>query len=219
MSFHLTYVSKEYHWVCLMRLQSLWYIWRKPCTYLASRLIRSPNGPKWAFTWPTSPRSNIRCASKVFHPIVHSAQSCTYLAPILILSPNGWKRASTWHTSPRSTIGLPKMISMPVEYSAQTVHLSCAEINTIFKQTETSLYFTNVTLEYHRVCPKWFMSLWYIWRKLCTYHASRLILSPNGLKRASNSPTSHRSSIGCAQNDCHAHGAFGANPAPILRRH
>jgi hypothetical protein len=102
------------------------------------------------------------------------------------------------------------MISMPVEYSVQTVHLSCAEINTIFRQTETSLHLTHVTLEYHRVCPKWFPSLWYVQRKLCTYHASRLILSPNGPKQASISPTSHKSSIGCAQNDCHAHGTFGA---------
>jgi hypothetical protein len=31
--------------------------------------------------------------------------------------------------------GVPKMISMPMVYSAQTVHLSCAEINTISKQT------------------------------------------------------------------------------------
>jgi hypothetical protein len=102
------------------------------------------------------------------------------------------------------------MISMPMEYSVQTVHLSCAEINTISKQTETSLHLTHVTLEYHRVCPKWFPSLWYVQRKLCTYHASRLILSPNGPKRASISPTSHKSSIGCFQNDCHAHGTFSA---------
>jgi hypothetical protein len=54
------------------------------------------------------------------------------------------------------TIGLPKMISMLMEYLAQTVHLSCVEIKTIFKQTEMSLHLTDVTLEYHRVCLKWF---------------------------------------------------------------
>jgi hypothetical protein len=31
------------------------------------------------------------------------------------------------------------------------------------------------------VCQKWFLSLWYIRRKPCTYLASRLALSPNGL--------------------------------------
>jgi hypothetical protein len=34
--------------------------------------------------------------------------------------------------------GVPKMIFMPVVHLAQTTHLSCAEINTIFKQTEMS---------------------------------------------------------------------------------
>jgi hypothetical protein len=98
MSFHLSLVTEEYHWVhpkwfltlwyiwrnpcTYLRLQadqnkilhdprhlggplgasklSLWYVQRKPCTYLASRLALSPNGPKWASTWASSPRSTIR---------------------------------------------------------------------------------------------------------------------------------------------------------------
>jgi hypothetical protein len=40
---------------------SLWYVQRKPCTYLASRLGLSLNGPKWASTWASSPRSTIGC--------------------------------------------------------------------------------------------------------------------------------------------------------------
>jgi hypothetical protein len=35
-------------------------------------------------------------------------------------------------------LGLLKMICMPEVHSAQTMHLSYAEINTIFKQTEMS---------------------------------------------------------------------------------
>ena len=68
---------------------------------------------------------------------------------------NGLKQASTWASSPRSTIGC-----------VQNKH----------------------PLEPHHVgvpslCPKWFLSLWYVWRKPCTYLVSRLALCPNGPKR------------------------------------
>jgi hypothetical protein len=114
--------------------------------------------------------------------------------------------------------GVPTKISMPVVHSMQNVHLSCAYIKTISKRNEMSFHLTHVSYEYHRACPKWFPCPWYIQRKLCTYLALRLTLSPNRSKRACTWPTSPRSTIGCAQNDFHAHGAFGANHAPILRQ-
>ena len=40
---------------------------------------------------------------------------------------------------------MPKVISMHVVHSVQTLHLSCDEINTISKQTETSFDLANVT--------------------------------------------------------------------------
>jgi hypothetical protein len=46
------------------------------------------------------------------------------------------------------------MIFEPVVRLAQTMHLSCIEINTIFKWTEVSFYLTHVTLDYHQLCPK-----------------------------------------------------------------
>ena len=49
------------------------------------------------------------------------------------------------------------------------------------------------------MCPKWFPCPWYIWRKLCTYLAWRLSLSPNGLKQPFTSPTSPRSPIGASK--------------------
>jgi hypothetical protein len=39
---------------------------QKPCSYLAPRLALSPNRPKRAFTWPTSPRSMIGCVQNNF---------------------------------------------------------------------------------------------------------------------------------------------------------
>jgi hypothetical protein len=41
--------------------------------------------------------------------------------------------------------GVPKMISMPVVHSAQTLHLSCTEINTISKRTETNDFYARGT--------------------------------------------------------------------------
>jgi hypothetical protein len=51
-SFHLTHVTKEFHQLCPKWFMSLWNNRRKPCTYLELRLTLSPNGPKWASTWP-----------------------------------------------------------------------------------------------------------------------------------------------------------------------
>jgi hypothetical protein len=41
--FHMTHVTKEFHLVCPKWFSRPWYIWPKPCTYLASRLELSPN--------------------------------------------------------------------------------------------------------------------------------------------------------------------------------
>jgi hypothetical protein len=49
--------------------------------------------------------------------------------------------------------------------------------------------------------PKWCPSLCYVRRKPFTYLVWRLALSPNGSKRAFACPSSHRSIIGCIQND------------------
>ena len=66
---------------------------------------------------------------------------------------------------------------------------------------------------------KQFMSLWYVWRKPCTYLAPAITLSPNRPKEDSTLPRSRRSSIGRVQNDFQAYGTFGANRAPILHQH
>jgi hypothetical protein len=73
-----------------------------------------------------------------------------------------------------------KMIPKPMVRLTQTVHLSCTDTNTISKQTKTNFHMTHVTLEFHQVRPKRFLSLWYVRRNLCTYLASRLSLSRNG---------------------------------------
>jgi hypothetical protein len=47
--------------------------------------------------------------------------------------------------------GASKTISKPMVRSAQTEHLSCANISTIFKRTESSFHLNLITYEYHRV--------------------------------------------------------------------
>jgi hypothetical protein len=46
------------------------------------------------------------------------------------------------------------MISEPMVCLTQTVHLSCVEINTIYKQTKIIFHLIYATYEYHMVCPK-----------------------------------------------------------------
>jgi hypothetical protein len=94
-------------------------------------------------------------------------------------------------------LGVSKMISDPMLRSAQTVHQSCVKISTISKQAKTSIHLSLVTKEYHRVCLKWFPSLWYVQRKPCTYLVSRLALSPNRMKQVTTWASSPRSTIGC----------------------
>jgi hypothetical protein len=101
--------------------------------------------------------------------------------------------------SPRSHIGWVQYNFEPMVRTMHTVHLSCVKISTISKYTKMSIHSSLITKEYHRVRPKRFLTLWYVWCKLCTYHALTLTLSPNGLKRDSTWPMSPWRSIGCDQ--------------------
>jgi hypothetical protein len=75
--------------------------------------------------------------------------------------------------------GASKMIYEAMVHLVPTVDLSCTQTNTTSKQTEMSFHLSLITQEYHPVHPKQFLSLWYVWRKPCTYHAPKLTLSPN----------------------------------------
>jgi hypothetical protein len=59
--------------------------------------------------------------------------------------------------------GASKMIFEPMEHSMQTLLLSRVKISTISsKQTETSFDLSLINWEYHWLCLKKFMSLWYV---------------------------------------------------------
>jgi hypothetical protein len=201
----MTNFTEKIHRVRPKRFMSLWYVRCKPCIYLASRLVLSPNRPKWASTWASSPRSTIEHVQNDFRAYG------TFDANRATISHQDWhclQRDQNEHPLEPRHLGVPS--------GAQTVHLSCTNTNTISKWIETRFQMTNVTEKIHRVRPKWFLSLWYVRRKLCTYLASRLALCLNRPKWASTWATSPRSTIGCIQNDFCAFGTFGANRAPIL---
>jgi hypothetical protein len=64
--FHITNVTLEIHQLHPKRFLSLWYVRRKPCTYLVLRLALCPNRPKRASTSASSPRSTIECVQNDF---------------------------------------------------------------------------------------------------------------------------------------------------------
>ena len=82
------------------RLPSLWYVRRKPYTYLASRLALCVKGRN-------------KLTLELRHLVVPSSAS--------------------------------KTISVPMVLVAQTMHLSCTDANTIYKQKEARFHMTHVT--------------------------------------------------------------------------
>jgi hypothetical protein len=142
----LSLVTKEYHLMHPKWFLRLWYIWWKSCTYLALKLTLSPNGPKQACIWASSPRSTVRCIQNNFWAYGRFwRKRCTYHAPKLTLSPKGSKRYSTWPTTPRSSIGCIQNSSEAMVRLVQIVDLSCMETNTIDKWIEMRFYMTHVT--------------------------------------------------------------------------
>jgi hypothetical protein len=78
----------------------------QPCTYLASRLALSLNGPKRASTCASSPWSTIGCVQNDFLILWYVwCKACTYLALTLTLSLNKPNQDSTEAMSPKSSIG------------------------------------------------------------------------------------------------------------------
>jgi hypothetical protein len=172
--------------MCTKWFSSQWYVRRKQCTHLASRWALSLNGQKRASTWASSSRSTIGC---VQNDSWAYGMFGTNRAPIL-----------HWHKHRLQTdrnkiqhdpchlgvlLKASKTVCKPMVRSAQTMQLSCVKVSTISKQIKTSFHVSLVTLEYHRVHPKWFMTLLFVWRKPCTYLAPILTPSPNRPKQDS----------------------------------
>jgi hypothetical protein len=92
--------------------------------------------------------------------------------------------------------GVSKMISEPMRCLVQIMHLSCTDTYTVSRRTEMRFHMIHITLEFHRVLQKWFLSLWYFRCKPCTYLVLRLAQSPNELNRACTWASSLRNTTG-----------------------
>ena len=116
----------------------------------------------------------LRASKMTSDPMVCSVQTVQLSCIKITISLNGPKEASSWLTSPRSSIGFIQTDFCAYgTFSANRAPILCQDY-TIFKWAKTSYHLSFVTLEYHQVHPKWFMCLWYVRCKPCTYLASRL---------------------------------------------
>jgi hypothetical protein len=196
---------------------SLWYVWRKLCTYRASGLALSPKWLKQASIWASSPCGAIECIQNNFRAY---GMSSTNHTPIF---------HRHWHCLQTETseiphdprhLGVPsgkcKMISKPMVRSMHTMHYFASRL--ALSPNGLSFHLSLSTSGYRRVSPNWFLSRWYIWCKPCTDLAPTVTLSPKREKWDSTWPTSPKGSIGCVQNDFWANGTFHANRAPILHQ-
>ena len=144
--FHMTHVTYVFHRVHPKQLLSLWYVRRKPCSYLASRLALSPTGRN---ELPPEPRHLVvplGVSKMICKPMVHLAQtmhlSCTDTNTM-----SKQKRSEIPH-DPRH-LGVPpgasKTISKLMVRLAQTVHLSCTDTNTVSVRKQVRFQMTHVT--------------------------------------------------------------------------
>jgi hypothetical protein len=101
--FHMTQVTKELHWVRPKQFLSLWYVRRKACTYLASRLALSRNSLNQLLVEPRHLGLLSRAFKTIQSPWYIWHKPCTYLASRLALYP---RNESSIHLSlvTRSTI-------------------------------------------------------------------------------------------------------------------
>jgi hypothetical protein len=73
--FHMIHVTKGFHQVRPKWFLSLWFIWCKPCTYLAPTLTLSRNGLKQDSTWPRYLVDPPDASKIIFEPMVCSTQT------------------------------------------------------------------------------------------------------------------------------------------------
>jgi hypothetical protein len=102
--FHMTHVTKVFHWVRPKQFSSLWCVRRKLCTYLAPTLMLSPNVPKLVLHGSSHLWVLLGASNMILSLWYVQRKPCNYLMSRLALSANGLERDSTWSTSPRSSI-------------------------------------------------------------------------------------------------------------------
>jgi hypothetical protein len=211
-SFHLSLSPRST--IGCVQNDFLSYVWRKPCTYIASILAI------YQMNWLKHPLELrhlgvLLGASKMISYPMFGANRAPILHQYSNIS-NELTQASTWASSPRSTIGcvqndfLSYVWRKPCTYLASI--LAIYQMNWLKHPLELChlgvLSGASKTISEPTVCLA----------QTCTYLAPTPTLSLNGPKRDLTWPTSPWISIGCVQNDFWGYGTFGTNHAPILRQ-
>ena len=123
----------------------LWYVWRKPCTYLAPILTLCPNGRNEIPEDPCHLGAPSGASKTISETMVCLAKPCTYLTSTLTPSPNGPNEIPHDPRHLGVPSGVSKIIFEPMVRSAQTVHLYCIDTNTVSKRTKMRFHMTHVT--------------------------------------------------------------------------
>ena len=131
------------------------------------KITLSLNGLKRASTNPPHLGVPLGASKTISEPMVCFAQT------VHLCSTNSntiSKLTKTRFSRDPRHLGVPSGASKIIFRAQGTFGANCAPIlrqeYTISKWTKTSFQLTHVTMFYHRVHPKRFLSLWYVWRKL-----------------------------------------------------
>jgi hypothetical protein len=176
---HMTDVTYELYLVRPKWFLRLWYVRCKLCSYLASRWALSQNRLKWASVWVSQPRSAIECVQNDFWACGMFGANHAPILHVPTLSPYGPKQDSTWAMSPKSSIRCIQNYFQAYGTFGPNRAPILGQDWPYLQTNWNKLPLEPRTKECHQVRPKWFLCLWYVWRKPCTYLAPTLTLSPN----------------------------------------
>jgi hypothetical protein len=167
-------------------------------------LTLSPNVPKCAFVVPRHLGAPLDVSKIISKPMVCLAQTMHLSCAETNTISKRTEQASTWHTLPRSTNGC---VQSDFRSHRLFRHKPCTYLAPRLKLLQTDRNELLLDPRHLRVqsgASKMIYEPMVRLPKPCTYLASRLTLSSNGPKRVSTWPTSHWSTIGCAQNNFRA---------------
>jgi hypothetical protein len=213
--FKMTHVTQEFHRVRPKWFLSLWYVWRKSCTYLGSRLAQYSNRPSFHLSLATFKYHQV-CPIRFLSRWYVWQKLCTYLALTLTLNPT--QKEVRFRMTP-VTYEFHQERSKWFMTLWYTRHKPCTYLASRLAQSPKGPKWASTWASSHSGTIRWTKTIYEPMVRLgnpCTYLALTLTLFPNK-KRDATWPMSRRGSVRCVQNDFRTYGTFDANRAPILR--
>jgi hypothetical protein len=198
---------------------SLWYVQRKPCIYLASRLAL------YQMNWIKHPLE-LRHLGVLLGACKTISEPMVCLAQTMHLSCTDTNTISKWTKTrfdmTHVTLEFHQVRPKPFLMMWYVWHKQCSYLASRLVLYSNGLNRASTwasSPESTMSCVQNdFWAYGTFSAKPCTYLASRLALSPNELNQASTWALLPRSIIRCIQNDFWAFGTFGASHTPIFRQ-